>query len=79
MLPMCESGGAKERLAAVLKKYGFETKFCGDKNAVFAAFEHDKKAEKEKITAVVLKNIGEYEFVKMSTEEIKERFAEVIK
>lgn len=79
MLPMCESGGAKEWLAAVLKKYGFETKFGGDKNAVFAAFEHDKKAEKEKITAVVLKNIGEYEFVKMSTEEIKERFAEVIK
>lgn len=79
MPPMCEGGEAKERLCAVLKKYGFETKFDGNKNAVFAALEHDKKFSGGKITAVVLKNIGEYEFCEMSTDEIKTRFAEVIK
>lgn len=79
MPPMCDGGEGKRRLCAVLKKYGFERSFSGDREAAFAALEHDKKSAEGKITAVVLKNIGEYEFVKMSTEEIKSRFEEAMK
>ena len=79
MPPMCEDGEGKQRLCAVLKKYGFELHFSGDKEAALAALEHDKKFEDGKITAVVLKNIGEYEFAKMSTDEVKSRLEEVIR
>ncbi len=79
MPPMCESSEGKQRLCAVLKKYGFELRFSGSEEAALAALEHDKKFADGKITAVVLKNIGEYEFVKMSIGEAKKRLGEVIK
>ena len=79
MPPMCESSEGKQRLCAVLKKYGFELRFSGSEEAALAALEHDKKFADGKITAVVLKNIGEYEFVKMSICEAKKRLGEIIK
>lgn len=79
MPPMCENPECKQRLCAVLKKYGFELQFSGDKEAAFAALEHDKKSTEGKITVTVLKSIGEYKFVKMSTDEIKSRLEEAVK
>ena len=79
MPPMCENPECKQRLCAVLKKYGFELRFSGNKEAAFAALEHDKKSTEGKITVTVLKSIGEYKFVKMSTDEIKSRLEEAVK
>lgn len=79
MPPMCNGKEAACRLGAVLKKYGLDFKYDGSVDKVFAALEHDKKAEANGINTVVLKNIGEYEFVKMNTDEIKSRFEEALK
>jgi 3-dehydroquinate synthase len=74
--PMCE-GKVKERLQTALKNIGLETdaeKYISDKNAVLEALAHDKKgASGGKISAVILKDIGNFEFVKLTPEELIER------
>lgn len=79
MPPMCDGEEAALRLNAILKKYGLDLTYDGEIDKVFAALEHDKKAESDGINAVVLKNIGEYEFRIMSVDEIKRRFKEMKK
>ncbi len=72
--PMCESEALKSRLVRALENIGLPTdtdKYITDKNAVLEALSHDKKgASGGKIDAVLLKNIGEFEFVKMTPEEL---------
>lgn len=74
--PMCE-GKVKERLIKALKNIGLDTdasKYISDKNAVLKALTHDKKsASGGKISAVLLKDIGDFEFVKLTPEELIER------
>ncbi len=74
MPPMCESEALKCRLIKALENIGLPTdanRFITDKNAVLEALSHDKKgASGGKIDAVLLKNIGEFEFVKMTPEEL---------
>lgn len=74
--PMCESK-VKERLQTALKNIGLETdasKYIADKNALLEALAHDKKgASGGKISAVILKDIGNFEFVKLTPEELIER------
>ena len=74
--PMCE-GTVKERLQTALKNIGLETdaaKYISDKNALLEALAHDKKgASGGKISAVILKDIGNFEFVKLTPEELIER------
>ena len=74
--PMCE-GKVKERLEKALKNIGLETdaaKYISDKNTVLTALTHDKKSSSGgRIDAVLLKDIGEFEFVKLTPEELIER------
>ena len=74
--PMCE-GGVKERLKKALGNIGLETdaaKYITDKNAVLTALTHDKKsASGGTVSAVVLKDIGKFEFVKLTPAELIER------
>ncbi len=74
--PMCE-GAVKKRLKKALANIGLETdaaKHISDKNAVLTALTHDKKsASGGRINAVLLKDIGEFEFVKLTPEELIER------
>ncbi len=74
--PMCE-GKVKERLKKALSNIGLDTdteKYISDKNAVLEALSHDKKsASGGKISAVILKDIGNFEFVKLTPEELIER------
>lgn len=75
--PMCESSELKERLAKALGNIGLDTdaaKYISDKNTVLEALSHDKKsASGGKISAVLLKDIGNFEFVKLTPEELIER------
>ena len=75
--PMCESAALKERLAKALGNIGLDTdaaKYISDKNTVLEALSHDKKsASGGKISAVLLKDIGNFEFVKLTPEELIER------
>ena len=49
-------------------------KYISDKNALLEALAHDKKgASGGKISAVILKDIGKFEFVKLTPEELIER------
>ena len=74
---MCESAELKERLAKALGNIGLDTdaaKYISDKNTVLEALTHDKKsASGGKISAVLLKDIGSFEFVKLTPEELIER------
>ena len=74
--PMCE-GAVRERLIKALKNIGLETdasKYISDKNALLEALAHDKKgASGGKISTVILKDIGKFEFVKLTPEELVER------
>lgn len=74
--PMCE-GKVKERLKKALSNIGLDTeaaKYITDKNSILTALTHDKKSASEgKISAVILKDIGNFEFVKLTPEELIER------
>ena len=74
--PMCEEK-VKERLIKALKSISLDTdasKYISDKNAVLEALTHDKKsASGGKISAALLKDIGDFEFVKLTPEELIER------
>ena len=77
MIPMCESAELKERLKSALAGIGLDTnaaKHISDKAQLLEALRHDKKsASGGKISAVLLKNIGEFEFTSLTPEEIIER------
>ena len=74
--PMCEDN-VKERLKKALSNIGLETdasKYISDKNSILEALTHDKKsASGGKINAVLLKDIGNFEFIKLTPEELIER------
>ncbi len=76
ILPMCEEK-VKERLKKALSNIGLETdaaKYITDKNTILTALTHDKKsASGGRINAVILKDIGDFEFVKLTPEELIER------
>ena len=77
MIPMCESGELKERIKKALENIGLDTdamKYISDKNALLEALCHDKKSTSGgKISAVLLRDIGKFEFVSLTPEEIIER------
>lgn len=77
MIPMCESGELKERIRKALGNIGLDTdamKYISDKNALLEALCHDKKSTSGgKISAVLLRDIGKFEFVSLTPEEIIER------
>ena len=77
MIPMCESDELKERIKKALENIGLDTdamKYISDKNALLEALCHDKKSTSGgKISAVLLRDIGKFEFVSLTPEEIIER------
>jgi 3-dehydroquinate synthetase len=77
MIPMCESDELKERIKKALGNIGLDTdamKYISDKNALLEALCHDKKSTSGgKISAVLLRDIGKFEFVSLTPEEIIER------
>lgn len=76
MIPMC-SGEFRERLIAVLRKEKLTCKCFADGEAVIEAAMHDKKASSGIVTAVVVKEIGTFEFCDMTKENLLEVFKEV--
>ena len=74
--PMCE-GKVKERLKKALSNIGLDTeaaKYITDKNSILTALTHDKKsASGGAVNAVIIKDIGNFEFVKLTPEELIER------
>ncbi len=77
MPPMCENEAVKSRLVRALENIGLPTdanRFFREKGALLEALKHDKKgASGGKISAVVLKDIGDFEFVEMTPEELIQR------
>ncbi len=74
--PMCEDK-VKGRLEKALSNIGLDTdtqKYITDKNTILTALTHDKKsASGGTVTAVILKDIGNFEFVKLTPEELIKR------
>ncbi len=70
MLPMC-SDEVRERLISLYKMYGLPAAVEGDPNAVADAVTHDKKLDGATISAVYVKNIGQFEFRKVSVNDFK--------
>lgn len=75
--PMCTDAETKQRLLKALQNVGLPTNadnHIKDQAAVLEALSHDKKGTSGgKISAVLLKNIGDFEFVKLTPEELIER------
>ncbi len=71
ILPMCDES-IKERVKAVLEKVGLPTEISYDKEKVFSALCHDKKAESDSLTIVICKKIGSFEFLKIKKDELKD-------
>lgn len=66
---MCENG-AKEQMLKALNNVGLPTKYPYDKDKVFEALCHDKKAASGSITTVWCDDIGTYRFKDMTNEEL---------
>jgi len=77
MIPMCERDELKERIKTALGNIGLDTealKYVSDKNVILKALCHDKKsASGGKISAVLLRDIGDFEFASLTPEKIIER------
>lgn len=72
MIPMC-SEATKDRLKKVLEKFDLETEISASKEDILAKILHDKKSVGTKVYAVLLKEIGQFEMVLMTPEEVVER------
>ena len=69
MIPMC-SEKVRNRLIPVLEKLGLPTQIKFDKNKVTEAIQHDKKFDGDNVTIVRVEEIGKYNMVKISREEL---------
>ena len=70
MLPLC-SEAVRERLIAVLKKYGLPTETQYDKDEIMSYLIHDKKMSGDEITVVYVGEIGSFEFKKIKALELR--------
>lgn len=70
MLPMCEKS-IKERLLKVLGKFSLPTKVTCDTDTLISYIAHDKKASGNKITVIVVNEIGTYEMREIEISEIR--------
>ncbi|MBQ9961534.1 MAG: 3-dehydroquinate synthase [Firmicutes bacterium] len=76
MIPMCNQA-LRDRLIAVLRKENLTCKCFADAQAVAEAAMHDKKASAGIVTAVVVNEIGTFEFKQMNKEDLIESYKEV--
>ena len=75
--PMCKGDELKQRICRALRNVGLPTdteKYAQDKSALLTALSHDKKSTSGgQISAVLLGDVGEFEFAKLTPEELIER------
>ena len=76
MLTMA-STEAKDRLSRVLTRENLPTTCMADENAVIDAAMHDKKAEANEITTVMVDTIGSYRFDKKNRDKLIDAYKEV--
>ena len=74
---MC-SKEVRSRLFSVLEKVGLPTKTTVNREAVINAVCHDKKFDRDTITAVFVDAIGEYNMKKITKDELANLVGEVI-
>ena len=72
MIPLC-ADEVRDRLKAVLTKYGLPVSYGGDKAALLPLLVKDKKKIDNAIRAVYVPRAGAYEFIDMTPEELGER------
>ena len=72
MIPLC-GDEVRERLKAVLARYGLPVSYGGDKTALLPLLRKDKKKIDDAIRAVYVPRAGTYEFIDMTPEELGER------
>lgn len=72
MLPMC-GDGVRERLARVLEKHGLPTQTEAAAEELMPYILHDKKMRGDRIAAVTVDKIGEFEFAELSCDQLRER------
>ncbi len=77
MIPMAE-GDARARIKALLETAKLPTEFPCDAAALSGAMRHDKKASGDKITCVMCPEIGKYDFVPMTVEELEEHIVKAV-
>ena len=77
MLPMC-SLHVRERLSAVLKKYGLPTAVKGDVETLLSYVLHDKKACEGGVSIVFVPEIGSFAFKRATAEELKSYLEKLI-
>ncbi|MCM1364328.1 MAG: 3-dehydroquinate synthase [Faecalibacterium sp.] len=70
MIPMC-SEKIKQRVIAALENVGLPTSFDYDKQAVFEALTHDKKASGKNVTIVKCDEIGSFRFEETDVQSLK--------
>ena len=68
----------KNRLINIYNQLNIEPTIKLDKVKVLEAISHDKKANKDNITCIVVNKIGSYEMINYTLEELKERVNEVV-
>ena len=68
----------KARLINIYKQLNIEPTIKLDKEKVLEAISHDKKANKDNITCIVVNKIGSYEMINYTLDELKERVNEVV-
>ena len=73
MLPMC-SDAVRARLLPVLEKAGLPTSADFDREAVWEAMRHDKKAGAGSTDIVTVEEIGQGKIERVTTEQLKARF-----
>ena len=71
MLPLC-SAGAGERLKRVLEKYELPTRVEQSGEELLPYILHDKKMGAEKVTAILVDEIGSFRFAEMTLAELME-------
>ncbi len=76
MIPMC-SAAVRERLLAVLKRLNLPTEYDYTADGVLEAISHDKKAQGEEITLILVSEIGEWEMKQIPIKNLKELLKEV--
>ena len=71
MLPLC-SAGAGERLKRVLEKYELPTRVEQSGEELLPYILHDKKMGAEKVTAILVDEIGSFRFAELTPAELME-------
>ncbi|MCQ2523398.1 MAG: 3-dehydroquinate synthase [Lachnospiraceae bacterium] len=77
MTAMCE-GQVRERLLKVLKKFSLPTSCDFDYEKALEFITHDKKANGSTISAIVVNEIGTFEIVDMTREELGRRLKTIL-